>query len=268
VNAGRAPSSCFMRQTTSTDLDLLPALQRLWARKYFVLLALFLAAAAALLTRYSVGSAGLVAKRSSTSSSSLQVLVDTRYSSLARVALPTTAATVTARAPLYADYAASLPLRDMIAVRAGVPASSLNVTANTTETESPSGTTVSTSYNAAPAPRAKNQVVLAANDLLPVLGVTASAGSASHAAALVNATVAILRSSVTALERNERIGGPNRMVLRSLGSAKGTTVSKQTSLVKTILAGLVVLVVLLLLILALDGARRYRRQASVVGSPA
>jgi hypothetical protein len=249
-------------------LDLLIALHRLWARKFVVVLALVIAAAVALFTRYSVGSSGLAARHSSTSTSALQVLVDTRYSSLARVALPATAATVTARTPLYADYAASLPLRRMIATSVGVPGSSLNVTANTTETESPAGTTVSTSYNAAPAPHASNQIVLTADDLIPILGITASADSAARAAALINSTVSTLRSSVTSLEHSERIHGPNRMVLRSLGSAKGTTVTRQTSLVKSILAGLVVLVVLLLLILAFDGLRRYRRQASVIGSPA
>jgi hypothetical protein len=249
-------------------LDLLTALQRLWSHKIVVALALVVAVAVACLTRYTVTTSGIKLKRTSASASAVQVLVDTQFSSLARAALPTTASTIAARTPLYADLAASLPVRREIAMNAGVSAGSINVTAKTTETEGPAGAAMSTSYNAAPAPHATNRIVLAASDTVPILGISAIADSAGRAASLVNATVTTLQRSVTALERSEHIRGPNRILLRSLGSAKGTTIVSRTSLVKTILVGVIALVLLLLLILALDGALRYRRQARLAASPA
>jgi hypothetical protein len=259
----RAPSAHLKR-----DLDLLTALRRLWSHKIVVSLALVIAVALASLTRYTVTSSGVTLKQTSTSTSAAQVLVDTRFSSLAQASLPTSASTITSRTPLYADLAASLPVRRAIARNDGVPAGSIDVTAETTETSSPAGAATSTSYNAAPSPHAADRIVLSASDAVPILGISATADSAGRAASLVNATVTTLQRSVTALERSEHIRGPNRMLLRSLGSAQGTTTVSTTSLVKTILVGVVVLILLLLLILALDGVLRYRRQARFAESPA
>jgi hypothetical protein len=250
-------------------LDLLSALARLWARKFLVLIALLLAAAVAIASRYTVSSSGLTLKQSVSAQSRTQFLVDTRYSSLARLALPAVASTVSARAPLFADYAASLPLKKKIAAKAGVSPSKLSIIANTTETAPATGAVQSTSYNSAPdQPTVPNDVVLTATDLLPLVTVSAKSTSARQAAALVNATVVELQGSVSALAKSQHVSGPTRMVLRSLGPAIGITRRDVFSLAKSIAYGLIVLMLLLLLILGFDRIRSasHRPPEVVVGS--
>lgn len=233
-----------------------------------LVLALLLAAAAALATRYTIGSSGLRERVSIRAESSAQVLVDTRLSSLAVVALPSTAAELTQRTPLFADYAASLPVKNTIASLAGVSPSALSITADTTETGVPAGGVQSGSYNAAPAPPGSDQVTLSATDLLPILTISTTASSPGKAAQLVQATVTALKQSVHALESAEHVKGPNRIVLRPLGAATATSVRVPPSLAKGIGIGVVVLVLLVMLILAFDGARRASRSKQPPPAPA
>jgi hypothetical protein len=243
-------------------LDSLTVWRRLWGRKLMVLLAILVAVAAALSTRYSVGSSGLVKKETVVSSSTTQLLVDTRYSSLAVLSLPTTADTLTTRTPLFADYAASRPVVDSIAAHARIAPDTLSVTAETTETAAPQGAAASTAYNNAPGGSAvPNQVTLSASDLLPVITISAQARSASKAAKLVQATIVGLQDAVHHLEISEHVKGPERMVLRSLGKPSGVSVTTAPKLTKSVILGVVVLLVLIVLILALDNIIRGRRMA-------
>ncbi len=208
------------------------------------------------------------AKRTSSESiSTIQVLVDSRVSALAAVGVPATSDTIIARTPLYADYAASPRVREMIAARARVNPLSLSVVANTSETQGLSGGVESSSYNTAPAPNPRNEVTVDGTDLLPLLTISARSPNPDGASALVNATVVSLQEAIASIAHSERVPLRNQMVLRPLGQPENAYRVGSKSKTSSIIAGVAVFVVLLFVGLTLDWTIRIRRRRRGVLSP-
>lgn len=237
--------------------------RRLRARKFLVALALIVAVIVALSARYTFHH-GLSAKSSRSGVGSAQFLVDTHNSALSSLSVPTTDEDLNARAPLYAEFAASSSVKALIAQAAGVPLQALSVTARTTETTGPSGPAVTQSYNAAPAgPSTPYGIDLLATNELPIVTVSTTAPTAAGAARLAQATISGLQVALSHLETSQKIHVPIRLVLRPLGPATGGTATSSPKLTKAIGYGLAVLVVLLVVILLLDNllAGRQARRA-------
>jgi hypothetical protein len=185
-------------------MDLIAVGRRLWARKFLVILAGLVSAAAALTTLYSVHD-GLRAKRSFSGAGSVQMLVDTHLSSLGSLGLPTTDSALDERAPLFAVYAASASVSDRIARQFGVSPTMLSVTAQTTETSGPAGPVQSQAFNSAPAGASTPyEVTLSASNEIPVVAISTQAPNANAARRLADSTVTGLRAGIASLQRQDQ----------------------------------------------------------------
>lgn len=243
-------------------MDVLSVFTRLRACILFVALALLIAVAVALNTKYSLAH-GFKSKSTSSGAAVAQILVDTKFSALGSITASTTDAEINDRAPLYAEYGASAKVVRQIANVAGIREAELSVTANTNEVSNSASPSVAASYNTAPNPAsAKYKVVLTASNELPIVDVDARAPTAAEAVSLADATLTGLRAAVRRLGKSQRVTPRSTLALRSLGAPEGGTIVSAPKTSKAVVDGVVIFVVLCVVLLVIDYLWRTRRRTS------
>jgi hypothetical protein len=195
-------------------------LRELWGQKIGLALALAVALLAASRVLFHIGflPPRIEAKPQGLASASTQLIVDTPRSSAIDLREDTYSFTgLTNRALLLGNVMASLPVREYIARRAGVPAQQIRVSAPLTPEQPRVVTDGAHQPKTSDILRSPNEyrVSVQANPTVPVLDVFAEAPDGGAAAKLANASVDGLRD-----------------YLAALASAHGTPVSRQVNLVQ------------------------------------
>jgi hypothetical protein len=236
---------------------------RLRARWFLILIAALIAAAVGLTGEYTINSHGVKSKRRPLGVGSAQLLVDSNPSTLATInSTNADAQGLTARAPLYAEYATGTRITEEIARRAGIPPDTLAVEAVTDQV-------LPGQPQAAPPPSdAPHVVTLTATAQSAVIRIATVSKQAAVAERLAAATSTVLTRSVAGLAAREhphptRNGGPvSRIVLKPLGAPTAGTVYQGGNLKKSVAYGVLAFLVLCLVVLLIDNllVNRSRRR--------
>jgi len=231
----------------------------LFARWYLVLLAALAGAAVAVLSLYSLDASGLKSKTRSAVVGSAQVLVDSEQSSLATVDSSSTASTLSARAPLYAELGSSSAVHDAIARRVGLSPNALTVASNLQQGETSPYSNEPSSLDSV---SEGDSVLLSADAASPVVYITTESQSAEMASRLASAATTVLRNAVSMLASQQHIAISKRIILRPLAVASTQQISTGPKVKKAAVYGIVTFIVLVLILVTADSfvaARRQRR---------
>jgi hypothetical protein len=245
---------------------------RLRARWYLVLIVAIIAVAIGLTGEYTVNRNGVKSKSKPIGVGSAQLLVDSNPSTLATInSLNSDAQGLSARAPLFAEYATGTSIKTRIASLAGVPFDTLSVTA-ITDQAAPGQPAA-----AVPAASGPHIVTLTATAQSSVIRIATVSKQAAVAEKLAAATSTVLRNSVAKLAASEHIrpvkgqAPASKVVLKQLGAPIGGTVIEGGSIKKSVAYGVVSFLLLLLVVLAFDNmllgrARRKKERAAQVSA--
>jgi hypothetical protein len=204
-------------------------MRELWGQKIGLSIALAIALIAATRVLFSIGlfPPSLESSSMGLASASTQAIVDTPRSSVIDLRADTYSFTgLTNRALLLGNVMASLPVREYIARRAGVPASLIRVQAPLTP-EQPRVVT-----DGAHQPKTSDllrspeeyRINVQANPTVPVLDIYAEAPNGSSAAKLANASVEGLRDYLGALASQHGTPLARQVQVVQLGRASGGTI--------------------------------------------
>lgn len=165
------------------------------------------------------------------------------------------------RAVVYARFMTSLPVREAVARKAGIPLAALDISA-------PFNVGEARFIREAPAERRANELLsedriyrmlLSAEEGLPIVTVSTQAPTAEGARRVANAGVTALAEYVA--ERQTDIRERRRVVIRPLGDASGGVVNDGASKVVGVLAFLATFALGCMVILGLSGTVRVWRNA-------
>jgi len=156
--------------------------------------------------------------------------------------------TLSMRATLLAGLMTSSPLKEEIAVRAGVPPTSLLAVSPATTSTSAAGNSATPSPSTSSAgPTAKQPNYLTANvpDLatgqIPIITVDTQAPTTAVALRLANSSVAVLSAYLKQLAAADHVSASHSVVIRQLGPATATAPPHSTSTIVVLGGALAVL---------------------------
>lgn len=220
-------------------------LSELWWHKFGLAIAVLLAtlAASAFLFRVSLSPLGLETKSLDVSSASTRLLVDTPQPAAIDLRQATYSLTeLTNRALLLGNLMASLPVREYIARRTGVPPQAIRVSAPVTidqprplvgEAQRPKSSDIFKSPH-------EYRISVQANPTVPVLDLYAEAPTTAAAIGLADGAVQGLHDYLRILARRYSTPNGARVRLTQLGPATGGRIGHGASVEFAILAFLVV----------------------------
>lgn len=246
-------------------MDAVKTLRALWAKRLVVLLVTVLAVGA------SVALTVTTPEQSSGIAQSL-ALVDTPSSQvvdLGGLADVASIATLTTRANLLTGLVTSAPLKNYIALRAGIaPGSLLALSAATQPTAAPgASSSPAPGPNTSPAPTKRMPYVLTASvpelqtGQVPILMIDTQGPSAAGAARLANSAITVLTDYLHSLAKSDNVPAARRVIVRQLGAATSSTNTQGASKIVSVGAGLVILLIGCGLILIIPAMRSGWRRA-------
>jgi hypothetical protein len=210
-------------------------MRELWGQKVGLVIALVIAilAATGVLARISVFPPGLESRSLGVASASTQVIVDTPRSAVIDLRQDTYSfAGLTNRALLLGNVMASLPVRDYIAARAGIPAEAITVSAPLTPEQPRVVTDGGHQPKTTDLLRSPDEFRLniQANPTVPVLSIYSEAPDGPAAIRLANSAVDGLRDYLRTLSRQQGTPERDQVKLDQLGRATGGPVNPGASL--------------------------------------
>jgi hypothetical protein len=221
------------------------ALRQLWCLRRAVIGSALLAAMIGLLIPYHVGfPPTLTSREHRVGVASTSALIDTPTSQVADLGRNpgTDVGTLAARASLLASLMTNSPIRDEIARRAGIPPRTLIATPPATVGPAPSPSPAASDGTMSESdPRAsilRTSVPTVLSGQMPIIAVDAQAPDAARAARLANASLAVLKAHVESVAGTDRVPDPRRLVVRQLGPAFGTLVTRGPSPLLGVLAAI------------------------------
>src|SRR3954453_21836496 len=218
--------------------------RELWQRKLLVGLVVLFALLAAVYSAYriSVSPPALTKRALSVSAASSQILIDSPQSTLVTGAEAGTLDALATRAKIYGRYLSSLAARAEIAKRVGISPESISTsgpfspaTGQESYASQPSGDRAEELLQEG----AQNRLVFTAQEGVPILTVSAQAGTSDRAVALAGASFEVLREYV----RRLGVGGEpvrNGVIVRQLGAPEGGTLGGSNNMILMVLAFLLV----------------------------
>jgi hypothetical protein len=250
-------------------------LRELWRARLAVGLCLVLAAVVALWTtdQISLLPPRISAKSLDMAAASTHVLVDTPHSTVLDLRQGTLELDgMTQRAVLLGNVMASLPVRDYIARRAGVPTARIRVTTPITPEYPRPVVDPENRRRTSDLVRSTDQyrLKISANPTVPIIDVYSQAPDANAAQALANAAVGGLRDYLAAVAQTEGISPNNRVRLDQLGRAKGVVIAGgvgQKLAVLSFILSFGLMCALVLFVSRLRRGWRSAREAEAAGPP-
>jgi hypothetical protein len=252
-------------------MELVSALRVLWRHRLLVALAAILGIGVALLMTHRVSFPPKLASRDYTVGiGSATALVDTPSSQVVDLGGKDSTgdiATLSARAALLSSLLTSSPLKDEIAVRAGVSPDLLTAVQPVTGGPGGSGGGTTTPViigKDADAHILKASVPNLESGEIPIVAVSTQAPTAAAAAKLANAAIQILQEHLASVASTDNVPEVRRVVVRQLGSARSAQETRGPGLTLAIIAGLMLFIVSCVSILAFSAlARNWRRAAEM-----
>jgi hypothetical protein len=246
-------------------MDAVKTLRALWAKRLVVLLVTALAVGA------SVALTVTTPERSPGVAQSL-ALVDTPSSQvvdLGGLADVASIATLTTRANLLTGLVTSAPLKNYIALRAGIaPGALLALSAATQPTAGPgASSSPAPGPNTSPAPTKLMPYVLTASvpelqtGQVPILMIDTQGPTAAGAARLANSAITVLTAYLHSLAKNDNVPASRRVIVRQLGAATSSTNTQGASKIVSVGAGLAIFLIGCGLILVIPAMRSGWRRA-------
>jgi capsular polysaccharide biosynthesis protein len=244
-------------------MELVAILRLLWRHRVLVLLAGLVAVLVGLSTSYRIGfPPKLESRHYQVGIGSATALVDTPNSQVVDLG-PDTGSdiqTLSTRASLLANLITSSPLKDQIAAKAGIRTDEL-------DTSAPDAATGETADVVLKGKDQTAHVLTAAianldSGQIPIISVSTQAPDAAGAAALADASISVLQRHILTMAGTDKVPARRRVVVRELGPARSTTVSRGPSPIVGLLIGLLVLVVGCASIVGVSALRRGWRRAA------
>jgi len=224
-------------------MEFVGALRVLWRYRVLVALSVIPAVAVVLVLahgRYTVGNGAASA------------LVDTYRSQTVDLGAQTGSdiQTLVARAALLSSVMTSSPIKDEIALSAGIrPDRLISVS---TAAPGPPGAGATGGQVSAPSPKAttiRATVPELQSGAIPIIVVKTQAPTAAQAQRIADASFTALIAGIDTIAGNNSVAKPDRLVVRRLGAATATTVQKGPSIIAAAAAGVALFGLLCLLIL-------------------
>jgi hypothetical protein len=205
-------------------------LRELWHIRFGVPIALLVALFVTLPTAFHVSllPPKLQSRSLEIGTASTHVLVDTPRSAILDLRQGTYAfESMTNRAVLLGNVMASLPVREFVARRAGVPAHLIRTTTPTTPEEPRPLADPDNRRRTSDILRATDdyRLKISANPTVPVLDIYAQAPTAKASQALANGAVDGLRDYLAYVARTEGVARDNQVRLQQLGRARGGVIN-------------------------------------------
>ncbi len=200
----------------------------------------------------------LTSRRHHTGEATARILVNTPSSIVADLN-PAGGASLTDHAQLLGDLVDSDPIRDSIAVQAGISPGSLAV-----QPPSVGGDIPTELATQAPAAAGAAKLTVTVDPVLPIVSIQAQAATPVLAAALANDTVAVLKSYVQNVAVSERIRVSQRAVVTQLGDAQGLPAEQGTPPIAGLVVALMSFCFACLGIVCAAGMRARLREARAV----
>jgi hypothetical protein len=240
-------------------MELFAALDILRGRKLSVVIAAIISALIGLAFAFhvSISPPGLKSRSGHAGAATARLIVNTPRSVVADLD-PNGFGSLPTHAQLLGDVLASTVVRDDIAKRAGIPASSLAVLPPSVDgvIQTELETTVTPPVGAA-------TLAVSTSSTLPVISIKVHAATPDLAASLADAAVASLESYVKSVGTAQAILPGHRPVITSLGVAQGSTTETGLPPVIGVIAAVVVFFVACYLIVLSAGYRRNALEARV-----
>jgi hypothetical protein len=240
-------------------MELFAALDILRGRKLSVVIAAIISALIGLAFAFHVSFAppGLKSRAGHAGAATARLIVNTPRSVVADLD-PNGFGSLPTHAQLLGDVLASTVVRDDIAKRAGIPASSLAVLPPSVDgvIQTELETTVTPPVGAA-------TLAVSTSSTLPVISIKVHAATPDLAASLADAAVSSLESYVKSVGTAQAILPGHRPVITSLGVAQGSTTETGLPPVIGVIAALVVFFVACYLIVLGAGYKRNALEARV-----
>jgi hypothetical protein len=219
-------------------------LYELWRLRIGLVVSLVLAFLVSLSSAYSISPSGVRPRALGMSTASTHVLVDNPQSVLLNLGLGATQLDeMSQRALLLGNVMSSLPVRQYIASRAGVPAQALQISSPVTpQYPRPLATDPQNTPTTTDLIHSNNEyrIDVEANPTVPILDIYTEASSVTTAKKLANAAVDGLRDYLAALGAREGVTQAEQVRLEQLGSAQGGTVTGGVNLEVALLSFLFV----------------------------
>jgi hypothetical protein len=213
-------------------------------------------------TAYSVSllPPGIEAKPLEFATAGTRLLVDSRQSTLADVHAATDP--LVTRAAVYTELLASPEMKDRVAREAGVPPERLAAVAHVASlylTRSDKEPSAEERGNQIADEDKEYRLFVESEPLLPAIRIATQAPTIAEAERLAEATGAVLRTTVTDLQTEQRIPAHRRVDLRQLGSAEGGVVNSGVNVTVAVIAVMTAVpAALFALLLALRAASAVR----------
>jgi hypothetical protein len=252
-------------------MELVTILRQLWRFRLLVAGAALLATLVALSMTYRIGfPPKLESRQYEVGLGSVTALVDTPSSQVVDLGGKTGAniATLSARASLLASLMTSSPIKDEIARRAGVSVDKL-IAAPPSSPAAGAGAPSAVSGASVSAADPKANVLRASipnleSGDIPIIAVDTQAPDAATAARLANASIVVLQAHLETVAGNDRVPLARRVVVRQLGQARSTTVSRGPGKILAIAAALMVFLLACASIVGVSALIRGWRSAAVM----
>ena len=247
-------------------------MRELWGQKAGLAIAVTLALVAALRVLYSIGIVPPRLEHNSqgVASASTQLVIDTPRSSVIDLRSDTYSFTgLTNRALLLGNVMASLPVREYIARRAGVPATAILISAPLTPEQPRVVADGAHQPKTSDILRSPDEYRLSvqANPTVPVLDIYAEAPDGAAAGKLANASVEGLRDYLSALASEHDTPRAKQVKLVQLGRASGGTIDSGAGLKLAVLVFIFVFAIASAAVLFIARVRRGWSASEGTGVP-
>ncbi len=246
-------------------MELVAILRLLWRHRVLVLVAGLVAVLVGLSTSFRIGlPPKLESRHYQVGIGSATALVDTPHSQVVDLGPDTGAdiATLSARASLLASLMTSSPLKDQIARRAGIDANELDTAAPDAVTGESADVVLKGKDQTAHVLKAA--IANLESGQIPIISVSTQAPDAAGAARLADASVKVLQSHILTTAGTDNVPERRRVVVRALGPARSTTVSRGPSPIVGLGVGLLIFGVGCGAIVGISALRRGWRRAAEI----
>jgi hypothetical protein len=244
-------------------MELVSIMRLLWTRRLWACVGLALAIVVGVAVTHKIGLGfppKLESRQYHQGVASINVLIDTPSSQVADLRPPIGADVLGTRASLFASLISTPPLKVLIARRVGIPVSQLTTSPSAAAPAVPSPVA-----NVAPrtAQRANTyRLEAVAQELLPIIGITAEAPDAKRAALLANGTFEALKEYLAGVADRQRVPARRRPAVTAFGSATSADVVRGPGRMLGLIAGMLVFGLVCAGIVVGTGLARSWRQAA------